>query len=111
MLAEILEAFLGNRGRFEVVLAVDAPDAVEKALRRPPDMAVLDLEVRGLDGVALLAELRRSRAALPALACAGPGEGEPAPGFGALFVKPLDLTALLAQVERMLEDERPRETT
>jgi DNA-binding response OmpR family regulator len=103
-LAQILEAFLGARGRFEVLLARDAADALAKARQSPPDVAVLDLEVRNLDGAELLSRLREDRAALPALACDGAGAREPARGFDALFLKPLDLTALLAQVERILDD-------
>jgi len=103
-LAEILEAFLRARGRFEVVVARGAEDALAKARRSPPDVAVLDLEVRDLDGTGLLARLREEHRPLPALACAGHDDGKPAPGFDALFLKPLDLTAVLAQVERLLED-------
>ncbi|HTP52014.1 MAG TPA: response regulator [Anaeromyxobacteraceae bacterium] len=103
-LAEILEAFLKAHGRFEVVLARDEADALAKAHKSPPDVAVLDLEVRDLDGAGLLEKLRAGDALLPALACAGRDASEPAPGFDALFLKPLDLTSVLAQVERLLED-------
>ncbi|HVP69319.1 MAG TPA: response regulator [Anaeromyxobacteraceae bacterium] len=103
-LAEILEAFLRSGGRFEVVLARDADEAIRKARQSPPDVAVLDLEVRDLDGEGLLRTLREDHTALPALACDGAGgAGEPESGFDALFVKPLDLTALLAQVERLVD--------
>jgi len=102
-LAEILEAFLRAGGRFEVVLARDAGEALDKARQSPPDVAVLDLEVRDLDGATLLGRLREEHAALPALACDGAEASEPARGFDALFVKPIDLTALLAQLERLVE--------
>lgn len=101
-LAETFAAFLRARGRFEVVLARDAAEALVKARSSPPDVAVLDLEVRGLDGAALLGQLRQDDAALPALACDGARGGELAQGFDALFLKPLDLTALLVQIERTL---------
>jgi len=107
-LAEILEAFLKARGRFEVLLARDAADALAKARETPPDVAVLDLEVRNLDGAGLLRKLREDHAALPALACGGARTREPAQGFDALFLKPLDLTALLAQVERILGERGPK---
>jgi len=101
-LAEILQALLRARGRFEVLLARDAEDALAQARQSPPDVAVLDLEVRDLDVAGLLQKLRQDHEALPALACGGAAAREPAGGFDALFLKPLDLRALLAQVERIL---------
>ncbi len=101
---EILDAFFSAEGRFEVVLARTGADAIEKALERPPDVALLDLELPDMDGGEVLRALRRSRKDLPALACSGKRpESAAGAGFSGFFKKPLDMAALVAHVERMLK--------
>ena len=43
-----------------VAQAADGTEAVEQARRHRPDVAVVDLEMPGLDGIAVVAELRRA---------------------------------------------------
>ena len=43
-----------------VAQAADGREAVEQARRHRPDVAVVDLEMPGLDGIAVVAELRRA---------------------------------------------------
>lgn len=101
---EILDAFFSAEGRFEVVLARTGADAIEKARQRPPDVALLDLELPDMDGGEVLRALRRSRKDLPALACSGKRpESAAGAGFSGFFRKPLDVPALVEHVERMLK--------
>ncbi|CAL9541154.1 MULTISPECIES: response regulator transcription factor [Streptomyces] len=62
-LAEILDGQLG----IEVAgQAADGPSALETALRHGPDVAVLDIDLPGLDGIAVAGRLRER---LPACRC------------------------------------------
>ncbi len=49
---------LGMVGGFEVVEAKDGPEGVEKALRQPPDLILLDVMMPSMDGPQTLAALR-----------------------------------------------------
>jgi CheY-like chemotaxis protein len=58
---------LGIVGGFDVVEAKDGPEGVEKALRQPPDLILLDVMMPSMDGPQTLAALRShpSTAAIP----------------------------------------------
>jgi two-component system, OmpR family, KDP operon response regulator KdpE len=101
---EIFDVFFSAKGRFEVVLARTGADAIEKARERPPDVALLDLELPDMDGGEVLRALRRWRRDLPALAYSGKRpEGAAGAGFSGFFKKPLDMASLVDHVERMLK--------
>jgi CheY-like chemotaxis protein len=101
---ELLNAFFSAEGRFEVIMACSGADALEKARARPPDIAVLDLELPDMDGTRVLERLREELKDLPALACSGKWpESAAGHGFDAFFRKPLDMKALVTEVERMLK--------
>jgi two-component system, NarL family, response regulator DesR len=58
MLRDALQATLTLTGGFEVVATVGSgEDAVAEALRRAPDVVVMDLEMPGAGGVAATAEI------------------------------------------------------
>jgi DNA-binding NarL/FixJ family response regulator len=60
MFRDALQTTLTMAGRFEVVAAVGSgEDAVTEALRRTPDVVVMDLEMPGGGGVAATAEILR----------------------------------------------------
>src|SRR4051812_36167084 len=56
LLAQILE-----EARFETVSAADGIEAVEMALRSPPDLILLDVNMPGLTGVEACATLRNDK--------------------------------------------------
>src|SRR5579863_3518218 len=61
MIREALAALLSFEGEFEVVAQVGRGDEVLKAADDThPDVAVLDIEMPGLDGLAAAAELKKS---------------------------------------------------
>jgi two-component system response regulator DesR len=60
ILREALVAVLNLADDIDVVAAVEAGDAVvPSALRSRPDVAVLDIEIPGLDGISAAAQLRQ----------------------------------------------------
>jgi two-component system response regulator DesR len=78
-----LSALLSLEEGFEVVAdAADGREAIEQARRHRPDVAVLDLEMPGLDGIAVVAELRRASPDSAAVVLSG--RGRPAHLRGAL---------------------------
>jgi CheY-like chemotaxis protein len=100
---EILEVFLASRGRFEVVVARTGAEAVASARAIPPDAAVVDLELPDADGVEVVARLREDLPHLPAVACSGKRPQDAAgAGFAAFHKKPIDLSALVRDVEGLL---------
>jgi CheY-like chemotaxis protein len=78
-------------------LAHDGPEAVQKAMARPPDVALLDIGLPGLDGYQVARLLRRCPHTARALLVAVTGYGQEIDrwrgheaGFDAFFVKPAD---------------------
>lgn len=57
-LAEMYRLKLAVEGH-EVRIAVDGEDGLNTALEHPPDLLLLDIRLPGIDGLTLLAELRR----------------------------------------------------
>jgi CheY-like chemotaxis protein len=102
-ICEILEVFLTSRGRFEVVVARTGAEAVASVRERPPDAAVVDLELPDADGAEVVARLREEVPHLPAVACSGKRPADAAgAGFASFHRKPIDLSALVRDVEGLL---------
>jgi two-component system response regulator FlrC len=94
---------------FEVDLAPDGEAALETARRHLPDLLLTDLRMPRLDGAGLIRALRALAPGLPVVVMTGyaGGHGPEAfrrPGEGpvALFAKPLDMDAVLAEITRLL---------
>jgi DNA-binding response OmpR family regulator len=73
--AEVVGAYLVRAG-LEVERAADGLTAVEIAAVRPPDLAILDLMLPGIDGLEVCRRLRRVRADLPVVMLTARGEEE-----------------------------------
>jgi CheY-like chemotaxis protein len=92
---------------YEPVVAYDGPSALRAALARPPDVALLDLAMPGMDGLEVARRLRASGRFTGRLLVAVSGHGGPddvraslAAGFDRHFLKPVeaeDLRTLLAE--------------
>jgi len=99
-LALMLQELLRMLGH-DIEVACDGASGIEKARRNPPDVALVDIGLPGIDGYEVAFELR----ALPALArtrlVAMTGYSQPddeqrayAAGFDDHLVKPVDARAL-----------------
>jgi two-component system OmpR family response regulator len=94
-----------RRAGFTVECARAAGEAVARAVRRPPDVILLDILLPGCDGLEILEVLRAEpeTAEVPVLACTALGHRESGPlltqaGFDGLVKKPIDWREL----ERLL---------
>jgi PAS domain S-box-containing protein len=100
---------------YEVEAVVDGEVALEVARQRPPDLVLADVMMPGLDGFALLRELRgdpRTRLVPVVLLSARAGEESRVEGLAAgaddYLVKPFSARELLARVDTHLEMARIR---
>lgn len=106
---EMLAAYFSPR--YEVWTANSGQEALEKA-QRGPDLVLLDINMPGLDGLAVCERIR-SYLACPILFLTARVEGaDKLRGFGAgaddYIVKPFDLSELAARVEAHLRREARR---
>jgi cyclic di-GMP phosphodiesterase len=100
----LLRALLERAG-YAVALAADGTAALAAARRQPPDLALLDIEMPGPDGIALTRLLRDAppTAIVPIILVTGRGEvADKVAGLDAgatdFVTKPFDRTELLARV-------------
>ncbi len=105
---ELVRTILENTG-YEVHEAANGAEAVDQARTVRPDLIILDIHMPEMDGFGVVAELRRDPAfastpiiALTASAMMGDRERAIAAGFTGYITKPIRLTALRAEVERLL---------
>ena len=105
------------REGYEVLTASDGPEALAIAQARPPDLAMVDVRMPGMDGVAVMRSLRASLPRLPVVLMTGYGTVQHALGAmkqGATdyVTKPFRVDAVRATVEKALSatgrDARPR---
>ncbi|MDQ6879631.1 MAG: response regulator transcription factor [Candidatus Dormibacteraeota bacterium] len=109
-LAATLERVLTAEGH-QVELAGDGMEALRRARERSPDLAILDVMLPGLDGIAVCRRLRAT-AQFPILmltALAGTEERVRGLDSGAddYLVKPFAYQELLARVRALLRRSRP----
>lgn len=100
LIREVLEA-----AGFKVVEACDGHEALELARSCGPHVMLLDVQMPKLDGIRVIAEIRKDPAlsslpviAITAFAMQGDRERILAAGFDAYVTKPIDFPALVAEV-------------
>jgi two-component system cell cycle response regulator DivK len=105
---ELVRTVLENQG-YEIYEAGNGIDALGTAQRIHPDLIILDLHMPGLDGFAVIKELRLNShfaetpiIALTASAMQGDRQRALAAGFTGYITKPVPLKVLRAEVERLL---------
>src|SRR3954465_8494409 len=99
-----------ERAGFRTDQAHNGYQALEKALKSPPDLILTDIAVPGMDGIELCRRLRadaRTRA-IPVLAITGYGDRhypDRARGAGAdhVLIKPCDADILVREARRLLD--------
>ena len=105
-----------RREGYDVTLAYNGVDGLERAKRSMPDLIVLDLMLPSMGGYAVLQRLRDSGLAIPVLVMTALGtEDEKLRGFalGAddYVVKPCGLLEILARVRALLRRGSPAATS
>lgn len=110
---ELIRTVLEPLG-YEITEAADGIEAVRFAREVHPDLIVLDLHMPGLDGFGVLAQLRADKGfaktpimALTASAMQGDRERALDAGFSSYVTKPIPLSELRAEVQRLLESPNP----
>lgn len=109
---DLLAQRLGARG-FSVRTAYDAEEALALAAGQEPDVAVLDIGLPGMDGLALLAELKRLRPGAEALMLTGQNDLATAVagmklGAADYLVKPVPIERLVEAIGRAQERRQER---
>lgn len=105
MLARALCQALGDQGH-GVDWIESGQDAADWLRAEPPDLAILDLNLPGRDGLEILRDLRAAGSSLPVLALTardGPGERVAGLDAGAddYLTKPFEMAELLARVRAL----------
>jgi len=109
---DLLAQRLGARG-FSVRTAYDAEEALALAAGQEPDVAVLDIGLPGMDGLALLAELKRLRPGAEALMLTGSNDLATAVagmklGAADYLVKPVPIERLVEAISRAQDRRQER---
>ena len=105
---DMLGRRLAKKG-FEVIIAVDGRDALEKAVEQHPDIILMDMSLPILDGWEATRRLKASPdtagipvIALTAHAMAGDREKAMAAGCDEYDTKPIELPRLLAKIAALV---------
>jgi CheY-like chemotaxis protein/anti-sigma regulatory factor (Ser/Thr protein kinase) len=106
---ELMRAALALRQQVRIEIAVDGPSGLEMTRRLRPDLVLLDMGLPGMDGPAVLAQLRADPdlARIPCVAVSANAMDTDVKaaldaGFIDYIVKPFPLPRLLALLDRMM---------
>jgi CheY-like chemotaxis protein len=106
---ELMAVLLEQRPRLQLFMAASGTEGLQMAQRCLPDLVLLDMRLPDIDGFAVLRALRsdpqlRHVPCLAVSALAMPHElaAAAAAGFDAYLTKPVDLEALLREVDLRL---------
>ncbi len=105
---EALAERLRLRG-FSVATAGNGPEGLREALRRPPDVVVLDLRLPGMDGMDVLRNLKKINTYLPVIMLTGHGDPRAQVLSSRLAAhsyntKPLDIDRLVEKIHAAFHD-------
>ena len=109
---ELVREILETCG-YQVLEARDGREALQRVEETAPDLVILDIQMPGLDGSAVLRQLRQDSrftslpvVAVTSYAMRGDREKALAAGFDAYLTKPLNAAALKKQLEQLLGEKR-----
>ncbi|MCW5656567.1 MAG: response regulator [Burkholderiaceae bacterium] len=101
--------FVLSQAGMDVAAALDAPAALEQVQRFAPDLILMDMQLPGLDGMALTRQLRSRPSARPmaivaftAYAMTGDKEKFLAAGCDGYIAKPINVSTFAADVHALL---------
>jgi CheY-like chemotaxis protein len=109
----LLSEVLAMRPGLTLLVATDGPGGLQALQAQRPDVAVIDIDLPGMDGNELCRRVRTDPAlagtpllALTAQAMPDDLRRMRAAGFDAIMTKPLDLVRFFAELDRLLEERR-----
>ena len=96
-----------DRKGFNATAVYSGEEAIEAIKARPPDVVVLDLKLPGMDGLELLAHIKKALPDVRVIMLTGHGTEDMAQsalekGADDLFIKPCDLDLLTARLKDLL---------
>lgn len=104
-IAEAVRARLESEG-YQVVVAYDGPQAIEKHVEHRPDLVVLDLMLPGMDGLEVCKAIQRNSWTPVLMLTARTEEADKVAGFAVgaddYLTKPFSLRELAARVKAIL---------
>lgn len=111
----LADSVLRSEG-YEVITAMDGREALDKALSEKPNLIITDLRMPHMDGLEMMAALRKAEANIPVILTTFYGSEQAAIdafrlGAKDYIVKPYDVTEMLESVERALIEQRLRRET
>jgi two-component system NtrC family sensor kinase len=111
----LADSVLRSEG-YEVLTAMDGKEALDKALTEKPDLIITDLRMPHMDGLEMMAALRKADANIPVILTTFYGSEQAAIeafrlGAKDYIVKPYDVAEMLESVERALIEQRLRRET
>jgi two-component system, NtrC family, response regulator AtoC len=112
--AQLLKAQIARPGRVEVEVAGSGQDALVRLAGAPFDAVLTDLMMPGMDGIELVKRIRENEPSLPVLLMTAHASIERAvegirAGATEFMAKPINVTALMALVERAVAERPLRE--
>jgi two-component system, sensor histidine kinase len=106
---------LVKHGGHDACITFDGPTAIAAASLQKPDVVLLDLNLPGMSGIDVAAELRRNpeQAGCVLVAISGHDkESVPSPSpFDRHFIKPVDIVALLDYLSEIQAGQKPQAWT
>jgi PAS domain S-box-containing protein len=107
---DLLRQVLTLRPHYSLAVAADGLAGLAMAQSQPFDLAIIDIDLPGIDGIELCRRLKASAAtrALPLVALSANAMQDDIrrarlAGFDLYLTKPIDVPHVLAQIDRMLE--------
>jgi CheY-like chemotaxis protein len=108
---ELMAQLLSTQPSVTLQTAADGLQGLALLKASPPDLAILDIDLPGMDGLSLCRRVRSDPTlarlplmALTAQAMQGDLQRMQAAGFDAVVTKPLDVGLLLGELRRLLGD-------
>ena len=101
----LMEQMILKKGPYDVVMASDGNEGLDRAVSEHPDLILMDLVMPRMNGLEAIRELRRREATryIPVIMVSTRGEAESMEagfesGCNDYLTKPIDSSALLAKV-------------
>lgn len=114
-LLQMIRMLLEERGGHEVILSAEGADGLAKAQANPPDLAIIDVMMPGMNGYELCRRLRQNPATAQIPIIVLTARGQPvdretalASGADDYIAKPVTMAELLERVNRLLTSKIPR---